>query len=100
MVAPIVLFDIPCASAARALLGQLPDSFETRFLLRLLIPFFAARGPVFELIARLAFMPCLLVDNANSVPACYTRENVAFDAAHVYLTRVTGPTPSKVSCPR
>ena len=97
MVAPIVFLNVPIASRARALPGKLLDFFETRLLFSLL----TAGDSVVEVSARLAFVPCVLVDNTGFAPTSRTSKDVTCDASSMDLTRITagGRTPSKIGCP-
>ena len=101
MVAPIVFLDIPTAPRARALPGKLLDFFETRLFLRLLFSLLTAGDSVVEVSARLAFVPCVLVDNTGFAPTSRTSKDVTCDASRMDLTRITagGRTPSKIGCP-
>jgi len=98
VVAAIVLLNVPRTSGTRTLLGQLPDRLQTRFFLCSLVSLLATRRSIFKLLTSFAFMPCVLVDDADFVSTCYACKDVAFDTAHVDLTGVTRSTPSEVGC--
>ena len=96
MVASIILLDIVYTTRPRAFLGQLSDGLETGSFFSPLVPLLAARRTVLKLLARLAFMPCVLVDNTDLMATCHARKYVAFYTAEVDLPGVAGATPPEV----
>jgi hypothetical protein len=98
MVTSIDFLDVEYTTRPGAFLGQLPDGLETGSFLSPLVSLLTAGRTVLKFLARLAFMPCVLMNDTDLVATCHARKYVAFHTTEVDLPRVAGATPPKVGC--
>ena len=101
MVTPIVLLYIPTTLRSWALLTHLPNGFQARlllFLAFLLVLFLLPAHSIVVFCTRLAFVPCVVMDNTDAEPTFLASPNVVFVAPFVHVAGLTAwtSTPSEV----